>query len=86
MNNHQFNYNPDIPPYSTHFYPPEKVYDIAHEVFKKASAGFRAIRLDYRQGKINDSVFLAARAEFDKAQEVFDRAEITFINACKDSF
>ncbi len=57
-------------------------YDAALEVFRAASRKFTAVTLDYRARKVNDAVYLAARAEFKKADEISDAAERAYIDAC----
>jgi hypothetical protein len=54
-------------------------YDEARATAAEASKKFSAIRQDYRDKKIGDAEFLAARAEFDKANKAFDAAETKFI-------
>jgi len=60
---------------------PEQVYDESLDTFRKASKDFRQITDKYRAKEIGDAEFLAARAAFDKASEVADKAETDFIAA-----
>ncbi|MFA7269949.1 MAG: LPD38 domain-containing protein [Sterolibacterium sp.] len=64
---------------------PRQIYDAALETFRLASQKFTAFRDDYRAQRtdepmrITDAEFLAAKAEFDKAGEIADAAEVKFI-------
>lgn len=49
-------------------------YEIALATANAASAKFHAIADDYRNMKIGDAEYLAARAEFQAANDAFDIA------------
>ncbi len=56
-------------------------YDTARRTCSAATARFREVTMRYRRREIDDAEFLAARAEHQRAQEVFDIEESSYIDA-----
>lgn len=62
--------------------PHRTAYDASLVTFRAASRKFSAVTADYRARKVNDAVYLAARAEFKKAEDAADVAERAYISEC----
>lgn len=60
---------------------PEEIYDASLDAFRESSCKFSAVVEEFRAGKVSDNTFFAARAAFNRAKEVVDRAETEFIIA-----
>jgi hypothetical protein len=58
---------------------PAEAYDAALASWRTESKKFTQVRDAYRKKTVGDKEYLAARAEFEKQQSIFDQAETEFI-------
>lgn len=59
----------------------DAIYEASLDAFGKASRTYSANRVAYREHRITDKQFAAARTELDKAHAVADEAERVYIEA-----